>query len=127
MNAIAYAVLGLFSLQVRTTSLGGSALTEQHTEESMVTGGDPNKVYICRVQDGNVRYGVLFSRSIGDSDAHKHLGLISSPEIRTGKLTQGQDLFMVRDLITQRLVELTFMALFGGDLLRPLFVSGAGV
>eukprot|EP00924_Labyrinthula_sp_SR-Ha-C_P004590 snap_masked-scaffold_1-processed-gene-5.2-mRNA-1 protein AED:0.21 eAED:0.28 QI:0/-1/0/1/-1/1/1/0/546 len=39
------------------------------------------KVYICRVlPSGEIVYGVLFTRSIGDMDAHRNLGVSADPE-----------------------------------------------
>lgn len=47
---------------------------------------EPPKLYVCRVLGGYIRYGVLFTRSIGDADAHAHLGLIATPETSAGVL-----------------------------------------
>lgn len=52
-----------------------------------IEGGDPDKYYVCRVHNGTIRYGVLFTRSIGDADGHAHLGLIAAPEVKTGRLS----------------------------------------
>lgn len=60
-----------------------------------IENGDPDKWYICRVHNGTIRYGVLFTRSLGDADAHTHLGLIATPEIRKGTIDPARDRFMV--------------------------------
>lgn len=59
-----------------------------------IEGGDPDKLYVCRVHAGAIRYGVLFTRSIGDADGHAHLGLSSAPELQGGRLTE-RDRFIV--------------------------------
>ena len=51
------------------------------TEREVRGCGDDNKVYVCRERDGDIVYGVLFTRSIGDFDAHQHLGISELPEI----------------------------------------------
>ena len=43
--------------------------------------GDDDKVYVCRERKGDIVYGVLFTRSIGDYDAHQNLGVESKPEV----------------------------------------------
>mmetsp|Transcript_20343 Transcript_20343/g.39966 ORF Transcript_20343/g.39966 Transcript_20343/m.39966 type:complete len:487 (+) Transcript_20343:641-2101(+) len=40
------------------------------------------KTYICRRRDGDIIYGVLFTRSIGDLDAHDYLGVSAEPEFK---------------------------------------------
>ena len=45
------------------------------------SGGDEDKIYICREKHGDIIYGVMFTRSIGDLDAHAHLGVTEEPEI----------------------------------------------
>lgn len=47
------------------------------------------------MHNGSIRYGVLFTRSIGDADAHAHLGLVATPEIRRGTLDPMRDKFIV--------------------------------
>lgn len=42
----------------------------------------------CSVHAGTIRYGVLFTRSIGDADGHAYLGLTATPEMTTGNLTE---------------------------------------
>jgi serine/threonine protein phosphatase PrpC len=46
------------------------------------------------VHNGTIRYGVLFTRSIGDADGHAHLGLSATPEVKTGRL-DARDRFVV--------------------------------
>lgn len=58
-------------------------------------GGDPDKLYVCRVHNGAIRYGVLFTRSIGDADAHANLGLVATPEVKKGVINGDRDRFMV--------------------------------
>ena len=54
--------------------------------------GDPDKEYVCKEADnGNIVYGVLFSRSIGDEDAHENLGISSEAEIFEFNSVQGND------------------------------------
>lgn len=60
-----------------------------------IDGGDPDKYYVCRVYNGTIRYGVLFTRSIGDADAHANLGLLATPEMRPGKLTPNDRFFVL--------------------------------
>jgi serine/threonine protein phosphatase PrpC len=60
-----------------------------------IEGGDPDKWYVCRVQNGAIRYGVLFTRSIGDADAHANLGLVATPELRKGAVEGSRDRFIV--------------------------------
>lgn len=51
-----------------------------------ISGGGEEKLYVCRVHNGSIRYGVLFTRSIGDADAHAHLGLLATPELTRGSV-----------------------------------------
>lgn len=60
-----------------------------------IEGGDPNKLYVCRVHNGSIRYGVLFTRSIGDADGHANLGLTAKPEIKQGTIDPSRDRAMV--------------------------------
>lgn len=55
-----------------------------------ISGGGDDKLYVCRVHNGSIRYGVLFTRSIGDADAHAHLGLIATPEVTRGTIGGGE-------------------------------------
>eukprot|EP01138_Halocafeteria_seosinensis_P013673 gb/GECG01013964.1/.p1 GENE.gb/GECG01013964.1/~~gb/GECG01013964.1/.p1 ORF type:complete len:423 (+),score=48.34 gb/GECG01013964.1/:1-1269(+) len=64
-------------------------------ESYLVAGGDENTMYICRSVGGLIRNGVLFSRSLGDLDAHDHIGIISESEIYRTKLEKGIDRFIV--------------------------------
>ena len=52
------------------------------TEKQVRGCGDDDKVYVCRERKGDIVYGVLFTRSIGDYDAHQNLGVESKPEVR---------------------------------------------
>ena len=63
-------------------------LTDTTTAAAAAPGDDsePPKLYVCRVLGGSIRYGVLFTRSIGDADGHAHLGLIATPETSAGEL-----------------------------------------
>ena len=51
------------------------------TEKEVRGCGDDDKVYVCRERDGDIVYGVLFTRSVGDFDAHQHLGVTSDAEM----------------------------------------------
>ena len=53
------------------------------TEKEVRGWGDVNKVYVCRQRHAEIVYGVLFTRSIGDADSHKHLGIESMAEVTT--------------------------------------------
>lgn len=53
--------------------------------------GPPSKTYICRATNGEIVYGVLFTRSIGDVDAHRHLGVSSEPEFRRSTVSDSVD------------------------------------
>jgi serine/threonine protein phosphatase PrpC len=55
------------------------------TEREVRGFGDDSKIYICRERGGDIVYGVLFTRSLGDADAHLHLGVSALPEM--GKIT----------------------------------------
>merc|ERR1719174_516140 len=59
--------------------------------------GDPNKIYICRQSDMGIRYGILFSRSVGDYDAHTHLGVISEPTMETHTVKEGDFIILATD------------------------------
>lgn len=51
------------------------------TEREVRGFGDDSKIYICRERGGDIVYGVLFTRSLGDADAHIHLGVSAIPEM----------------------------------------------
>ena len=51
------------------------------TEREVRGFGDDSKIYICRERGGDIVYGVLFTRSLGDADAHIHLGVSATPEM----------------------------------------------
>jgi len=42
-----------------------------------------------------IKYAVMFTRSIGDADAHAHLGVIAEPEMKELRLARGRDLFLI--------------------------------
>eukprot|EP01029_Cantina_marsupialis_P020422 TRINITY_DN4785_c0_g1_i1.p1 TRINITY_DN4785_c0_g1~~TRINITY_DN4785_c0_g1_i1.p1 ORF type:complete len:374 (+),score=180.86 TRINITY_DN4785_c0_g1_i1:412-1533(+) len=65
-----------------------------YTEREVRGFGDNEKIYVCRERDGEIIYGVLFTRSIGDLDSHTHLGIVCDPEISTHRLTL-EDRFIV--------------------------------
>jgi len=56
------------------------------SEREVRGAGDPKKWYICRQKDGEIIYGILFTRSIGDSDAHENLGIISEGDLHEHEL-----------------------------------------
>lgn len=66
------------------------------SEAQLVPFGDPEKLYVCRASMGTIRYGVLFSRSIGDVDSHTHLGLTANAEVYETRLEKDIDRFLVR-------------------------------
>lgn len=72
--------------QVRNRRQGGAS-----DSESEIDDGLPSKTYICRETNGEIVYGVLFTRSIGDVDAHRHLGVSSEPEFRKENVHEGVD------------------------------------
>ena len=59
------------------------------TEKEVRGFGDDSKIYICREKGGDIVYGVLFTRSLGDLDAHNHLGVSAEPEM--GERVLGQE------------------------------------
>lgn len=66
-------------------------LTEHDIRGTPSPNGDPGKTYICREKKGEIVYGVLFSRSIGDVDAHRHLGVITDPEFDKAKIDDSKE------------------------------------
>jgi len=42
-----------------------------------------NKRYMCRMnqQRGTIKYGIMFTRSLGDGDAHEYIGVTHEPEV----------------------------------------------
>jgi len=90
--------------------------------------GDPDKWYVCRVHNGTIRYGVLFTRSLGDADAHAHLGLIATPEIRKGNIDVNRDRFMViaSDGVWDYLGEDTVARIVAQATGMPLSAAAAG-
>jgi serine/threonine protein phosphatase PrpC len=42
-----------------------------------------NKRYMCRMnqQRGTIKYGIMFTRSLGDGDAHEYVGVTHEPEV----------------------------------------------
>ena len=44
-----------------------------------------NKRYMCRMNQhrGTIKYGIMFTRSLGDGDAHEYIGVTHEPEIKT--------------------------------------------
>eukprot|EP01138_Halocafeteria_seosinensis_P013081 gb/GECG01013359.1/.p1 GENE.gb/GECG01013359.1/~~gb/GECG01013359.1/.p1 ORF type:complete len:520 (+),score=70.00 gb/GECG01013359.1/:1-1560(+) len=65
------------------------------SEAQLVSFGDPDKLYICRESEGMIRYGVLFTRSIGDVDSHTHLGLTDESEVHETRLEKDVDRFVI--------------------------------
>ena len=65
------------------------------SESMLLPHGDPDKLYVCRKVGSSIKYGVLFSRSIGDLDSHTHLGLTAEAEVRTHTLQPDSDQFVV--------------------------------
>ena len=87
-----------------------------------IEGGDPDKWYVCRVQNGAIRYGVLFTRSIGDADAHAHAkgGLRSGASefasvLDAVKAALSMEARSARDTTAQARYEDTFAALSPRD------------
>lgn len=60
------------------------------SERQVRGSGDHSKTYVCRERGGNIVYGVLFTRSVGDLDAHAHLGVSTQPEIERRPLPPGR-------------------------------------
>ena len=68
------------------------------TEKEVRGCGNDDKVYVCREREGDIVYGVLFTRSIGDQDAHDFLGVSAEPELTTHKITsQSRFLLLASD------------------------------
>lgn len=65
------------------------------SEAQLGGGGSPDKIYVCRKARGVIMYGVLFTRSIGDADAHTHLGLSAIPDVVEHELVEHADRFVV--------------------------------
>ena len=65
------------------------------SESMLLPGGNSDKLYVCRQEGNSIKYGVLFTRSIGDLDSHTHLGLTAEAEMKTATLRAGVDRFMV--------------------------------
>jgi serine/threonine protein phosphatase PrpC len=66
-----------------------------YSERYIIPEGDEHKLYVCREERGRIVYGVLFTRSIGDLDAHNHLGLTARPEVTRLNLDRTCDRFIV--------------------------------
>ncbi|CAE7876453.1 unnamed protein product, partial [Symbiodinium sp. KB8] len=69
----------------RIESKGGFIISEA---QLMGGAGSHDRLYVVKSLDGhiasrNVAYGVLFTRSLGDSDAHKYIGISAVPDIFT--------------------------------------------
>lgn len=60
------------------------------SERQIRGSGDHSKIYVCRERGGTIVYGVLFTRSVGDLDAHTHLGVSTKPEIKRHPLPPGR-------------------------------------
>lgn len=72
------------------------------SEDQLRAGGDPKKLYVCRERRGEILYGVLFTRSVGDRDAANNLGVIAEPEMTRYEVSP-MDRFLVQLLMLQRL------------------------
>jgi len=74
--------------RIRKTS--ARVLTERELR-GMPPKNDPEqKVYVCRQRRGEIIYAVLFSRSLGDVDAHRNLGVISDPEFDRAQIDESK-------------------------------------
>ena len=65
------------------------------TEREVRGFGDDSKIYICRERGGDIVYGVLFTRSLGDADAHIHLGVSALPEMGLRTLGENDRYFVL--------------------------------
>ena len=65
------------------------------TEREVRGFGDDSKIYICREKGGDIVYGVLFTRSLGDLDAHNHLGVSAEPEMGERTLCEHDRIFVL--------------------------------
>jgi serine/threonine protein phosphatase PrpC len=65
------------------------------TEREVRGFGDDSKIYICRERGGDIVYGVLFTRSLGDADAHIHLGVSAQPEMGLRTLQDSDRYFVL--------------------------------
>lgn len=60
-----------------------SAILMTERDVRGLSGSTPSdKIYVCREKNGDIVYGVLFTRSLGDKDAHEHLGVSEVAEHR---------------------------------------------
>ncbi|GBG28152.1 Protein phosphatase, putative [Hondaea fermentalgiana] len=53
------------------------------------------KTYICRRRNGDIIYGVLFTRSVGDADAHNFLGVSAEPEFQKRRINKKLTQYLV--------------------------------
>eukprot|EP00753_Platysulcus_tardus_P005314 PLAT13167.1.p1 GENE.PLAT13167.1~~PLAT13167.1.p1 ORF type:complete len:378 (-),score=143.88 PLAT13167.1:585-1718(-) len=56
--------------------------------------GDPSKQFVCRWRDGEIWYGIMFSRSIGDVDSHTHLGISHEAEMSVHEI-DAHDMYVI--------------------------------
>lgn len=66
-----------------------------HSEVAILRKGDREKLYVCRRKGNQIQYAILFTRSVGDQDAHENLGVLADAEVRSIDLQEGRDLFFV--------------------------------
>mmetsp|Transcript_6079 Transcript_6079/g.6988 ORF Transcript_6079/g.6988 Transcript_6079/m.6988 type:complete len:445 (+) Transcript_6079:408-1742(+) len=75
----------------RIKQTSAKVLTERELR-GMTPKDDPDqKVYVCRQRRGEIIYAVLFSRSLGDVDAHRNLGVISDPEFERAVIDDSKE------------------------------------
>lgn len=70
----------------RIFAQGATILSEKEVSEG--GRGSSLKFYACR-KTSNEFYGVLFTRSIGDLDAHNRLGVVPDPEVQIFQMTSS--------------------------------------
>lgn len=66
-----------------------------HSEVAILRKGDREKLYVCRRKGNSIQYAILFTRSVGDQDAHENLGVLADAEVRSIDLKEGRDLFFI--------------------------------
>ena len=66
-----------------------------HSEVTILRKGDREKLYVCRKKGNSIQYAILFTRSVGDQDAHENLGVLADAEVRSIDLDESRDIFFI--------------------------------
>jgi len=82
--------------------------------EGQLRGGSrkEGKTYICRKRNNDIVYGVLFTRSVGDLDAHEYLAVSAEPEFKTHAIDDSisQCLVLASDGVWDQMTNETVMS-----------------